>query len=1010
MDYYTNLTKYFRQSLIDADRICPEDKEIEPAFKNIKTDKEIGDYFVADRDFWFEGKINENLAKQIIKKRVGNENPGIKETELVIFPRIDFLKSDKMKKSLTNPNVLIPLVVFVILKEDGSLNPSNKAPWIPREWVFPNQGNFKPFTEIETIDNFLTKYPYKGIETFEQLREYSTAMLCASRGIEYFFGNNAKEKNIKSIYEIEILDNYVPKEEFLIQVKEPPVVGVKEGIIRILDTILEKKPDIPLYYLFCAKSSPELLNDVNIENNKNLSKLHIGQMTGEFPLSKNQRNSLHHLLKNQKTEILAVNGPPGTGKTTLLRSVVASLWAKAALEEKEPPLIAAASNNNQAVTNILESFAKVDESGVEENLKGRWLPDITSYGLYCCAGDKTDKTPYMYYNSSKPGCMENYMTLEYLEKAEPFFLQKAQKWLNNPVYEIFEVKNKLHEKIRETKEKIDDGIETLHLFLEAENKIKLEFVDFESLIKEIEILSDKNILLEKESESIFEKKDALFRLWNERSIFVRMFFKLKFVNTKEFNKNAILFNTWGIHLEDKSDKAAEKILKDMEDKFSEKKVENKQRISELKNLRDSYEYLIKKITEWIKKNKPENLLSKNLTDQVNEICDRVLRFKLFKLATHYWESRWLIETKTFFDNQDSDKKSVLKVVRKFKRFAKLTPCIVSTFYMLPKIFTAGYFEEKVWIDIPLFNELDLLIIDEAGQALPEVSAPSFSLAKKALVVGDTDQIEPVWSISPGVDRANLNLFNLFESEENYSDFWLKSGLLASSGNVMTTAQRQCRLHQFPQLQRGLYLTEHRRCFNSIVEYCNKLVYKGVLEPLRGESKIKIPWGQTMSMVNVRENSKSYSGSRGNYKEAEAIVNWLFEKQSEICDYVRKIDPKLKEKSEIEILELSIGIITPFSTQAAFIRSQLIKKGIKKITVGTVHSLQGDERLIVIFSSVYGESDKQMGKFYDRSPNMLNVAVSRAKDAFVVFGHPEVFGTFSNSSPSGILRSMVSVLK
>jgi hypothetical protein len=166
----------------------------------------------------------------------------------------------------------------------------------------------------------------------------------------------------------------------------------------------------------------------------------------------------------------------------------------------------------------------------------------------------------------------------------------------------------------------------------------------------------------------------------------------------------------------------------------------------------------------------------------------------------------------------------------------------------------------------------------------------------------------------------------------------------------------------------------------------------------------------MSMVNVRENSKSYSGSRGNYKEAEAIVNWLFEKQSEICDYARKIDPKLNEKSESEILELSIGIITPFSTQAAFIRSQLIKKGIKKITVGTVHSLQGDERLIVIFSSVYGESDKQMGKFYDRSPNMLNVAVSRAKDAFVVFGHPEVFGTFSNSSPSGILRSMVSVLK
>ena len=35
--------------------------------------------------------------------------------------------------------------------------------------------------------------------------------------------------------------------------------------------------------------------------------------------------------------------------------------------------------------------------------------------------------------------------------------------------------------------------------------------------------------------------------------------------------------------------------------------------------------------------------------------------------------------------------------------------------------------------------------------------------------------------------------------------------------------------------------------------------------------------------------------------------------------------------------------------------------------------------------------------------MLNVAVSRAKDSFVVFGHPEVFGVGAEGSPSGILR-------
>ena len=69
----------------------------------------------------------------------------------------------------------------------------------------------------------------------------------------------------------------------------------------------------------------------------------------------------------------------------------------------------------------------------------------------------------------------------------------------------------------------------------------------------------------------------------------------------------------------------------------------------------------------------------------------------------------------------------------------------------------------------------------------------------------------------------------------------------------------------------------------------------------------------------------------------------------------------------------------------------------------MHSLQGDERLVVLFSSVYGENNKDSGKFYDAGPNMLNVAVSRAKDAFIVFGDPNVFGANVADSPSGLLR-------
>jgi superfamily I DNA and/or RNA helicase len=332
---------------------------------------------------------------------------------------------------------------------------------------------------------------------------------------------------------------------------------------------------------------------------------------------------------------------------------------------------------------------------------------------------------------------------------------------------------------------------------------------------------------------------------------------------------------------------------------------------------------------------------------------------------------------------------------------------VSTFYMTPLTFMAGEFQDGVWRDIPLLGDTDLLIVDEAGQALPDVAAASFALAKRALVVGDTDQIEPVWSVPASVDRANLTLYNLLEDERSYDDFWLSSGLLASSGNVMRIAQRQCHYHQFPRLPRGLYLTEHRRCYDDIIGYCNALVYQGVLEPLRGNPKRPVPWG-VLSMVSVEEPSSAYGGSRGNPGEAKRIAQWLRAERENILTYARQLDPKLVDKSDAEVLKTAVGIITPFSKQATLIRTELRRQGIDGLTVGTVHSLQGDERLLVLFSSVYGSNDRGLGKFYDRGPNMLNVAVSRAKDAFIVFGHAEVFGTESRGTPSGLLRQRLSM--
>jgi len=80
-------------------------------------------------------------------------------------------------------------------------------------------------------------------------------------------------------------------------------------------------------------------------------------------------------------------------------------------------------------------------------------------------------------------------------------------------------------------------------------------------------------------------------------------------------------------------------------------------------------------------------------------------------------------------------------------------------------------------------------------------------------------------------------------------------------------------------------------------------------------------------------------------------------------------------------------VTPFKAQAELIDTALTKGLGRKhgITVGTVHSLQGAERPVIIFSVTYSAVPAGRTYFFDQSTSMLNVAVSRAQDSLIVVG-------------------------
>lgn len=221
---------------------------------------------------------------------------------------------------------------------------------------------------------------------------------------------------------------------------------------------------------------------------------------------------------------------------------------------------------------------------------------------------------------------------------------------------------------------------------------------------------------------------------------------------------------------------------------------------------------------------------------------------------------------------------------------------------------------------------------------------------------------------------------------------------SESFSVMKVAAKCCRYEKFEA--KGLFLSEHRRCYDEIIDYCNVLIYKGNLQPMRGKGKQDrkraiVQWLQ-MGFKQIDSLHSTKKGtSRFNQLEAEQIVAWL---QANYA-FIAAAYPEAKQEN-------LIGIITPFKAQAKCIELELKKKlpeYYSAISVGTIHTFQGADRRIIILSTVYGKQDGCF--FIDANKSLMNVAVSRAKDHFFLFGDLHCLKDVQNSA-SGLLKTCV----
>lgn len=955
--------------------------------------KAIQSYILCDHNFMRSGYIEQTLLQKLFE----NVSPNIDTIDVMLRPIVYRLNIEHgAANSQDAPEFMVPLATCALLARDGRCYPKTNDTLISRDLLEPLANGAFSIGLVEDLDAYLTKHCVKGIDYTNDDDasnplsddEFISAWQDYLNNVESLFTHVAKNW-LDSFHNFERLDNVylIPKHS---------IIGTTMHILPLYDKLRTTSSSVPLFETIAA----------NVANSKkpclsshSTFSSRLAHSSDKFPLAQAQRDALTHLINTEKGEILAVNGPPGTGKTTLLLSVVASLWTKHALNQQEPPVIIAASTNNQAVTNIIDAFGK-DFSAGNGCFSGRWLPRIQSFGAYFSSKSRAQNAEKSYQTESFFAFTEDPI---YFQEAKSHYLNCALNALPNlKSNTIKEIVDELHSRLNKEVAKLEQIKRSWDCLESSRKMVQQQLGDDPA---ELKLKYQQGLLALLEIEKAWQTVRECWQkyLASESLVYALFSWLPPIANKRLLLAKMHLKTRWPQDDKQPDWQNFQAISVFIENKLSAVQQSIQQNRQKLEDIDARLKMLETHLDEWSLALAPlgiEGNAKRINLDQADSLADTQIRFHIFLLTTHYWEGRWLLDMQNLLPeltefNSKRGRKS--KEYRWYLRM-KLTPCIVSTFYILPNHF---HYVGAGLITDYLYNFADLLIVDEAGQVLPEVAGAAFSLSKKALVIGDTLQIEPIWNIPAKVDIGNLLEAKIIDDSniELQYETLTQLGKTASSGSVMKIAQHASKYHYDTDMPAGMFLYDHRRCYDEIISFCNELVYKGKLHPKRGLSPKDAPY-PALGYLHINGRcQQTKSGSRCNKMEATIIAKWLNENKVKLEQHFQ------------EPLHDIVGIITPFSAQVSEIKRALRESNLSmsvdeefdKLTVGTVHALQGAERKLILFSPVYSKHIN--GQFLDNQPSLLNVAVSRAKESFLVFGDMDIFDS-NSQRPSGLLAKFL----
>ncbi|CAE6393339.1 unnamed protein product [Rhizoctonia solani] len=266
---------------------------------------------------------------------------------------------------------------------------------------------------------------------------------------------------------------------------------------------------------------------------------------------------------------------------------------------------------------------------------------------------------------------------------------------------------------------------------------------------------------------------------------------------------------------------------------------------------------------------------------------------------------------------------------------------------------------------------DWIFIDEAGQACePEATISVKTLAgpgTNIVLSGDPRQLGPV----------------------------IRSPIALQLGLGLSYLERLMNMDMYnPSLMRGrtvVKLSKNWRNHPAILRYPNETFYANELETCASSSvtNVLLAWpelgrtGFPIIFENIAGQDEREASSPSWYNPMEV---------SRVKDYVRM----LRNLRRPHISTTDIGVITPYNQQVQHIRRMLRGSNGEGIKVGSVEEFQGQERKVIIVSTVRSsakevEFDLRHTLGFVANDRRFNVTITRAQALLIIVGDASVLG-------------------